>query len=99
MKFIIVKGEEPIIARDVMKTECDKIVEAQERSIAISEFLQWMDTQKIVLCSWKETEESGFCSAYYQYTDRTKEQLLGDFFGIDLKKAEEERKEILRNLR
>lgn len=86
---------------ETMTTECEKIVAVQDRSMAISEFLEWLDTQGICLCVVPKTKTYYPGEGYDRFEPISggREQLLADFFGIDLKKVEEERREILKQLR
>jgi len=75
--------------------ELDKMVEIRDESQTISSFLEWLCEKEVVLAKWYEEEfelELG-------HITETKEQLLANYFGIDLVKAEKERQAILDNIR
>jgi hypothetical protein len=85
--------------------ECEKVRRASSTSQEIGEFLDWLREEKgIALCKWQDTvrhsDEFGDYTpqGYYIVTERT-EQLLADFFEIDLNKVEEERLAMLKELR
>jgi len=84
--------------------EVEKIVAAQERSRTLSEFLDWLSENEYSICRFEEhirySEEPGDFTPEGWYPRRkSNEQLLADFFEIDLDKVEEERRQILGNLR
>lgn len=73
--------------------ELEKMKEAQADSSVISEFLDWLRYDAdYVLCRWPEDEN------YPQPASIGMEQLLADYFQIDLKKVEAERRAILEYL-
>lgn len=73
--------------------ELDKIREVREQSEKIGDFLEWLRGEKIVLTEWDDEQE--------RYFDIHKniEEILAEYFKINLNKAEEERQAILRELR
>ena len=78
-----------------MKTpELDKMLAAKEKSLVVSEFLDWLDVQCYKICCCDDDDNSN----ELYYIDETKEQLLANFFGIDLDKCEKEKQQILANL-
>jgi hypothetical protein len=69
--------------------EHDKLEKVQEQSQTIGEFLEWLSSEKeIHLARWHNT-----CDLRDVHTD--KEKLLAEFFGIDLKKLEEEKRQMI----
>lgn len=81
-----------------MKTpELDKMLAVKEQSRTISEFLDWLDGQEFEIC--KYDEDASYEENLYRHIDKTKEQILAEFFGIDLVKCEQERQQILDDLR
>lgn len=73
--------------------ECDKLHAIKEKSQAVGEFLEWLcQTKGVFLVSFGEDGEK---MCYFQYN---REQLLAEFFEIDLNKVEEERQAILEEL-
>jgi hypothetical protein len=90
---------------DGLYPECEKLRRVSYTSNQIGEFLDWLREEKgITLCKWQDTirhsNEIGDYTpqGYYIVTERT-EQLLADFFEIDLNKVEEERLALLNELR
>ena len=65
----------------------DKMQAVHARSQAIGEFLEWLGQQGYVIC----------CSGRYPPAPAGKstEQLLAEYFGIDLEAAERERRAVL----
>ena len=81
--------------------ELEKIVEHRDESDIIGGFLEWLqDEQKIHLCEWGDYsgEEYEEDEQFYQI-NRTIEQLLAEYFEIDLDKAEKERVALLEQIR
>lgn len=59
------------------------------------EFLSWLSSERgIYICMYNETE-----NLFYQASTIRKEGLLGEFFGIDQKKLEEEKQSMLESVR
>lgn len=80
-----------------MKTktpELDKIVEAAEDSQKIGEFLEWLSEQEIILAEWTGSD-CEWCGESLMCMVQTREQLLANYCGIDLVKAEKERQALL----
>jgi hypothetical protein len=72
--------------------ELAKEVEAKAAgSQAIGEFLEWLQEQGIVLAEYHE----GTDSLYVATRPRGKLEFIAEFFGIDSKKAEAERQQLL----
>lgn len=57
----------------------------------IGEFLEWLQEQGIVLAEYHE----GTDSLYVATRPRGKQEFVAEFFGIDVKKAEAERQQLL----
>lgn len=82
--------------------ELDKLAAISERSQAIGEFL---DTSPYILCETVSCEKyhprlawTAYCSQgpHTVPTSKTIQQILAEYFGIDLQEVERERREILR---
>ena len=71
--------------------ECEKMVVVKERSQELSNFVDWLREQSLWIC--EEVEE------HWVPTRKSYEQLFADYFGIDLKKVEEERRALLEEIR
>ena len=70
--------------------ECDKLAAVSEDSNKIGAFLDWLSEQGIRLAKYNEDDEL--------LEERSKiEELLARYYGIDLKKVEDERQSILRD--
>lgn len=82
--------------------ELNKILEVKEDSQRIGEFLKWMSEEEINLMKSPE-EKCRFCddecvecgSVRMDYLTTKREQLLANYFEIDLVKAEKERQTLL----
>lgn len=82
-----------------MKTpEIDRMLEVKEDSQRIGEFLEWLAEQEIILAEWTGSDCVG-CGEGYVEISQTREQLIANYFEIDLVKAEKERQAILDNIR
>lgn len=86
-----------------MKTELEKMNDVHERSQAIGEFFEWLLSSKnysIARCLTDEEEENGELPEYaLMPVHINMEELLAEFFEIDLIKAEKERSELLEQIR
>lgn len=103
------KDKPPIIS------ECEKMRAVQDESQAIGDFIEWLSQQKgIHLAKWhKHTEECHVFEGHDRfktpqcgvYSDQpiiahyNIEHLLAEYFKIDLKNVEEEKRKILEELR
>lgn len=74
--------------------ELDKMKAAREKSAVLSDFLDWMDENGIRLCRNNPDHYWAKGGEYYPITENY-EQLLAQYFNIDLNKVEEERRRIL----
>lgn len=72
--------------------ELDKIAAVRGESATLSAFLDYLEDDGIILSRYSTPE--GLLPVYISH-----EKLLADFFEIDLKKAEEERRAVLEELR
>lgn len=79
-----------------MTTEIDKMLSVQEESQIIGEFLDWLESQQIIL--GKYTQLEGMRDEWLMPISTSFSQLLADFFGIDLNQVEKERRKILQAL-
>lgn len=74
-------------------TELEKMHAVKEKSQAIGEFLEWLISDKeLVIGRW---DSDGTLHPKYVSI----ENLLAEFFGIDLKKVEKEKRAILDKIR
>ena len=89
-----------------MKTELEKIKDAGERSQAIGEFLEWLLGSKNYSIARYLTDEEHESEDNVEWKEDelipvriNTEELLAEFFKIDLVKAEKEREAILERFR
>lgn len=73
--------------------ELDKMLEVQEQSQAIGEFLEWLQSQGIILSRFDDESDA------LVGTHRSIERLLADYFEIDLDAVERERRVMLERIR
>ena len=74
--------------------ELDKMIAVKDKSKSIGEFLEWLQYEKhYTICKY---DQNTTCEYYPIRTDI--EHLLAEFFEIDLKKAELEKREILKQI-
>lgn len=75
--------------------ELDKMLAVKEKSQAIGEFLDWLNTtdEPVSLCFYDADMDE------YMSISQSTEQLLANFFDIDLNKCEQERRQLLADLR
>lgn len=78
--------------------ELNKVLEVSEDSQRIGEFLEWLAEQEIVLAEWVG-REYGVGTESLMRISQTREQLLANYFEIDLVKAEKERQALLDAIR
>ena len=102
----------------VATPECDKMLAVQEKSQAIGEFLEWLNSgeadksdfkRPIFLSAYRivtETSRGELEEDEYYVSDchidpipYTIENMLARFFGIDLEKAEKEKRALLEEIR
>ena len=73
--------------------ECDKLSAVAEESQKIGEFLEWLHyTKELLIC---DRDDAG---TYYRYII-SPEELLAEYFEIDLQKVEQEKQALLQWLR
>ncbi len=75
-----------------MGTECEKMAAVKGQSQVIGEFIEWLRLEKdLEICEWNGGD-------YFRVSSST-EELLGEFFDIDLEKVEKEKRQMLDELR
>ena len=80
--------------------ELDKMVAAHGDAFVIGEFIDWLAESGYAICTLQKTgygDGSDFYKAWLPKRN-SHEEMLADYFEIDLKKIEEERRAILENL-
>ena len=85
-------------------SELEKMRAVKDKSLVLSEFIDFLSESGYTICKWQDTirhsDEFGDYTPEGYYPRRnSNEQLLADFFEIDLDKVEEEKQAILDNLR
>jgi hypothetical protein len=70
----------------------DRMKAVRERSQAIGGFLEWLQSRGYVLCFRAEGQHPGIP---YLPAVKSIEELLAEYFGIDLDAAERERRAVL----
>lgn len=87
--------------------ECEKLTKVSEESNKIGNFLDWMYSRGLVLCTWEENDDEDtndylpdiLVPASKYRTHSGIENLLAEYFGVDLDKVEKERRALLDWLR
>ena len=78
--------------------ECDKMRAVQEKSRELTNFVDWLREQKYAICEEKEYSDTYPREQWYPLR-KNFEELFAEYFGIDLKKVEEERRALLEEIR
>ena len=73
--------------------ECDKMLAVKDKSQPIGEFITWLEDQGIFLAKHDDNSDR------LQMYSETTEEILARFFKIDLNKVEQEKRDILDQLR
>ena len=72
--------------------ECEKVKSVQPKSQAIGEFLDWLGEKGIHLAKWGDDDK------LWPF-NKNKEELLAEYFEIDLNKVEQEKRQMLEEIR
>jgi hypothetical protein len=75
----------------------DKMAEVKPRANVIGPFLEWLQEQGYAICWWSES--GGYLTPAWTPIRQNIEQLLADYFGIDLEQVEAEKRAVLAALR
>ncbi|MHA1952485.1 MAG: hypothetical protein ACW96U_00875 [Candidatus Heimdallarchaeaceae archaeon] len=87
-----------------MYPECEKLKDAQDQSQTIGEFLEWLEYRGVVLCVHCNTNSQFFYNPDltdedgFEPVQKNREDILAQYFDIDLNKVEQERQQILSKL-
>jgi len=82
---------------EILCPECDKMIAVKSKSQPIGEFIEWLRGERgIVLAEYDEDHYDG---EFLQAVNIRIEDLLAEYFGIDLKRVEQERRIMLSKLR
>jgi len=82
--------------------EHEKMMAVKQESNTIGNFLDWLyHEKKYSICYWEESEGNGvsYMPERYYSIRQSFNDLLADFFDIDLKKVEEEKDVMLDQIR
>jgi hypothetical protein len=78
--------------KEVMEyPECEKMAAVREKSQVLSDFVDWLQTKGIHLAKWHD--RGGADELFEIHTPY--DELFADYFGIDLKAVERERRAML----
>lgn len=77
--------------------ECEKIAAVQDKSMLLTEFVDWLGQNGYEICRMELTD--GVPDEQWFPKRETHEQTFAKFFGVDLKKAEAERVAMLDKIR
>ncbi len=85
-------------------SELDKMRLARKSSHVLTDLLDWLGENGYAICRWQDyvrhSDELGdFSPEGWFPKHNSHEQLLADFFDIDMKKVEEERRALLESIR
>lgn len=81
---------------DMRYPECEKLAEVSPAPQIVGNFLDWLSNKKnLTLCEWVDNDiDEGHHHPYHYQI----EELLAEFFEIDLVKVEQERRQMLEDL-
>lgn len=80
------------MASNTIYPECEKVKEHALESHTIGSFLEWLKEKGLHICEYQENGVS------LQYIRQSNEQLIAEHLGIDLKKYESEKQQILKQI-
>ncbi len=80
------------MATKPLTPELDKMLAVKEKSQLIGEFLEHLQEGEVYLCQMQDAEDG---EQVFRETNFTIEQILANYFKIDLDKAEQERVDLL----
>jgi hypothetical protein len=83
----------------VKTTNLDKIHEVREQSQIIGEFLAWLSSKDNGICLCEPVKIQGYFDEVYAPIHETINSLLYRYFGIDENAAEQERMNLLKQIR
>jgi hypothetical protein len=80
--------------------EVDKITAAREESRILSSFIDWLGENGYAICTLQKSGYSKGSDLYeiWRHKRNSHEEMLADYFEIDLDKVEEERGALLESL-
>lgn len=75
--------------------ECEKLASVSEKSNELGHFLDWLiNENNYVLCEWTEDDAEKDYRRVYLGSNKINE-ILAEFFHVDLNKVEQERRALL----
>jgi hypothetical protein len=77
--------------------ELDKMLAVKDQSNALGEFLEWMGSKGLWICR-SATKEDDITEGTLLPVYKSTEVMLAEYFGIDLNKAEKEKRAVLEEL-
>lgn len=81
------------------QSEIEKIAEHQDESTTLSGFLEWLGEGGFAICRNEESPDDWQMGGKWVPVQESSEQLLANYFDIDLDKVEVERVEHLERIR
>jgi hypothetical protein len=80
--------------KDAVKyPECERLKAVSGESQAIGNFIEWLGEERMFIVKYEKVE--GYRDEQALPVTKSIEQMLADYFDIDLKKVEKERRAIL----
>lgn len=76
-------------------TELEKVKKIHKESQAVGEFLDWLNTKYYICREATENDEG----QHFMPLSKSTEQLLAEYYKIDLEKLEKEKMQVLENFR
>ncbi len=80
-------------------SEIDKLLSVKDKSQTIGEFIEWLQEKGYVLSFWLERGQRPHSWSELAPLRKSIEQILAEYFEIDLDKVEHERRALLEELR
>ena len=80
------------MATKPLTPELDKMLAVKEKSAIIGAFLDHLQEGEVYLCQMQDDDDG---AQVFREVNLTIEQILANYFGIDLDKAEQERVDLL----
>jgi hypothetical protein len=82
-----------------MNPELEKMAAVQDDSLLLSEFFEWMSSKGYFIAEYRENTRLLIPENELFAVDKKPDEIIADFFGIDLKKAEAEKRQLLKEIR
>lgn len=77
--------------------ECDKMIAVQDKSLILSDFVDWLNSNGYAICTLEETP--GYPKEQWVSLRKSFEQLFADYFGVGLEKVEQEKIAVIKAIR